>query len=198
MRVLEYKIKGKKSQYQAIDEVILTTQFVRNKALRHWMDAPRELKIDRFALNRYSTELRNEFGFVKDLNSMAVQSAAERAWVSISRFYDNCKSGKPGKKAHESAVRLCLPQNSRKGGFPKFRKHRTNLSVEYKTCGWKLSNDRLTITFTDGFEAGAFRLWGTRDRLGKSPSAGGPCYRGFPLHFYQIEQIKRVRVVRPC
>ena len=64
-------------------------------------------------------------------------------------------------------------------GFPKFRKHRTNLSVEYKTSGWKLSNDRLTITFTDGFEAGAFRLWGTRD-----------------LHYYQIEQIKRVRVVR--
>jgi len=42
-----------------------------------------------------------------------------------------------------------------------------------------LSFDRRTITFTDGFEAGSFKLWGTRD-----------------LHFYQLKQIKRVRVVR--
>ena len=32
---------------------------------------------------------------------------------------------------------------------------------------------------TDGFEAGSLKLWGTRD-----------------LHFYQLKQIKRVRVVR--
>ena len=29
--------------------------------------------------------------YVKLLNSMARQSMAERAWASISRFYDNCK-----------------------------------------------------------------------------------------------------------
>ena len=51
--------------------------------------------------------------------------------------------------------------------------------VEYKTIGWKLSFDRRTINFTDGFEAGSFKLWGTRD-----------------LHEYQLKQIKRVRVVR--
>ncbi len=67
-------------------------QFIRNKSIRYWIDAPREAKIDRFALNKYSTELRNEFQFVKDLNSMAVQAAAERGWQAISRFYDNCKS----------------------------------------------------------------------------------------------------------
>jgi putative transposase len=43
----------------------------------------------------------------------------------------------------------------------------------------KLSEDRRYITFTDGFGAGTFKLWGTRD-----------------LHFYQLKQIKRVRVVR--
>ena len=47
--------------------------------------------------------------------------------------------------------------------------------------GWKLSNDRLSITFMDGFDAGMFEMRGTRD-----------------LNFYQISQIKRVRVVRPC
>jgi putative transposase len=51
--------------------------------------------------------------------------------------------------------------------------------VEYKTTGWKLSEDRRTINFTDGFEAGSFKLWVTRD-----------------LNFYQLKQIKRVRVVR--
>jgi putative transposase len=86
----------------------------------------------------------------------------ERAWSAISRFYDNCKKGKLGKK-----------------GFPRFKKHQTHGSVEYKTTGYKLSEDRKSITFTDGFAAGIFKLWGTRD-----------------LHFYQLKQIKRVRVVR--
>jgi transposase len=55
-------------------------------------------------------------------------------------------------------------------------KHMVLLSTK---PGWKLSEDRRTITFSDGFEAGSFKLWGTRD-----------------LHFYQLKQIKRVRVVR--
>lgn len=91
MIVLEYKLKGKLEQYKAIDQVIRTTQFVRNKAIRYWMDDSRELKINKFALNKYSTILRKEFSFVDDLNSTAVQSAAERGWTAISRFYDNCK-----------------------------------------------------------------------------------------------------------
>lgn len=130
MLVLEYKLKGKKTQYQAIDEAIKTTQFVRNKALRYWMENLRELKIDRFALNKYSTVLRNEFGFVKNLNSMAVQSGAERAWQSINRFYDNCKSNKTGKK-----------------GYPRFQ--HDNRSVEYKTSGWSLHPLKRRIKFTD-------------------------------------------------
>jgi putative transposase len=117
MLVLEYKVKAKSNQYKAIEEAIRTVQFVRNKCLRYWMDAPKEAKINGFALSKYSTELRNEFGFVKDLNSMAVQAAAERGWSAISRFYENCKSKKPGKK-----------------GFPRFVKD--NRSVEYKTSGW--------------------------------------------------------------
>ncbi len=119
MLVLEYKIVASEKQHQAIEEAIRTTQFIRNKCIRYWMDSKKEDKVNKFALNKYSTVLRNEFKFVKDLNSMAVQSAAERAWSSISRFFDNCKSGKPGKK-----------------GFPRFQKD--NRSVEYKTSGWSL------------------------------------------------------------
>ena len=38
MIVLEFKLKGKTQQYRVIDEMIRTAQFVRNKALRYWMD----------------------------------------------------------------------------------------------------------------------------------------------------------------
>jgi putative transposase len=145
MRVIEYKVKAKPSQYKAIDEAIRTVQFIRNKALRYWMDTPKDAKINRFALNKYSTVLRNEFPFVKDLNAMAVQAAAERAWLAISRFYENCKSKKPGKK-----------------GFPKFQKD--NRSVEYKTSGWEIERwnpfTQPRITFKDNVGIGRLKLLG--------------------------------------
>ncbi|AOX00578.1 transposase [Moorena producens PAL-8-15-08-1] len=144
MLVLEYKVKAKQAQYQAIDEAIMTVQFIRNKCLRYWMDAPREANILRFDLNKYSTELRNEFIFVKDLNSMACQASAERAWLAISRFYDNCKYHKPGKK-----------------GYPRFQKD--NRSVEYKTTGWKLHHTKRRITITDQKGIGELKLLGKWD-----------------------------------
>ncbi len=49
--------------------------------------------------------LAAKFPFANELNSMARQASAERAWSSISRFYENCKKGIPGKK-----------------GFPQFQK----------------------------------------------------------------------------
>jgi len=142
--VIEYKVKAKSSQYKAIDEAIRTVQFIRNKCLRHWMDAPKEAKIDRFALNKYSTELRNEFKFVKNLNSMAVQAAAERGWLAISRFYRLCKSKKSGKK-----------------GYPKFQ--RDNRSVEYKTSGWSLHPTKRRISITDKKGIGTLKLLGKWD-----------------------------------
>ena len=38
MIVLEFKARVKPAQAVAIDEAIRTAQFVRNKALRYWMD----------------------------------------------------------------------------------------------------------------------------------------------------------------
>jgi putative transposase len=168
MRVLEYKIKAKPQQYKAIDEAIRTVQFIRNKTIRYWMDAPKDTKINRFALNKYSTELRHEFSFVKDLNSMAVQAAAERGWLAISRFYDNCKSKKSGKK-----------------GFPRFQKD--NRSVEYKTSGWSLRpleawslhKTKRRINITDKKRIGELKLLGKWD-----------------IHQYPVKSIKRVRLVR--
>ncbi|QDZ38878.1 transposase [Euhalothece natronophila Z-M001] len=142
MFVLEFKVKAKKAQTQAIDEAIRTTQFIRNKCIRYWMD---NQGVNKYALNKLCKQLAEEFSWAKELNSMARQSAAERAWSSISRFYDNCKKGINGKK-----------------GYPQFQKN--NRSVEYKTSGWKLDlNTRKHITFTDKKGIGRVKLVGTRD-----------------------------------
>jgi putative transposase len=159
MLVFESKLEGTKEQYERLDEAIRTARFVRNSCIRYWMD---NKGIGSIELSAYCAVLAKEFSWAGKLNSQARQASAERAWSAITRFYDNCKKVKPGKK-----------------GFPRFKRDRTHGSVEYKTTGWKLSEDRRAITFSDGFEAGSFKLWGTRD-----------------LHFYQLKQIKRVRVVR--
>ncbi|MEG5137299.1 MULTISPECIES: RNA-guided endonuclease InsQ/TnpB family protein [unclassified Microcoleus] len=141
MLVFEFKAYGKQQQFDGVNEAIRTVQFIRNKALRFWMDNE---KVNKFDLNKYSAILAKEFPFCDELNSMARQSSAERAWSAISRFYDNCKKKIPGKK-----------------GFPQFQKN--NRSVEYKTSGWKLAPDRKSITFTDKKEIGKLKLKGTRD-----------------------------------
>ena len=168
MLVLEYKAKYNQRQKQAINEAIRTTQFVRNKAIRFWMDSPKEAKVNRIALNNYSTALRKEFSFVEELNSMACQSATERAWQAIQKFYDNCKKKVVGK--------TCTEQ-SRSKGYPRFQKD--NRSVEYKTSGWSLHPTKRRITFTDKKGIGELKLLGKWD-----------------IHTYPIKLIKRVRIVK--
>jgi putative transposase len=157
MLVLEFKAYGKSTQFTAIDEAIRTVQFIRNKAIRLWMDGGAKSCYD---LNKYCAVLAKEFPFAEELNSMARQASAERAWAAIQRFYDNCKAKLSGEK-----------------GFPQFQKDCR--SVEYKTSGWKLGDDRKSITFTDKKGIGRLKLKGTRD-----------------LNFYQPDQIKRVRLVK--
>ncbi|MFH7025212.1 MAG: RNA-guided endonuclease InsQ/TnpB family protein [Heteroscytonema crispum UTEX LB 1556] len=157
MIIYEFKIKGKDEQYRAIDEAIRTSQFIQNKCLRYWMD---NKSVGKYDLNKYCAVLAAEFSFASELNSMARQSAAERAWSAIARFYDNCKKKVKGKKR-----------------FPNFKKHCR--SVEYKTSGWKLSQTRKAITFSDKKGIGTLKLKGT-----------------YNLNYYDIKQIKRVRLVR--
>ena len=157
MLVLEAKIYGKPAQYDAMDEAIRTGQFIRNKALRYWME---NKGVGKYDLSAYCKVLAAEFPFAKALNSMARQSSADRAWAAISRFYTNCKNKVQGKK-----------------GFPKFKKH--SRSIEYKTTGWKLSDNRKKITFTDLNNIGQVKLKHSRN-----------------LDWYDIKQIKRVRIVR--
>ena len=157
MIIFEFKIKAKEAQLLAINEAIRTSQFIQNKCLRLWMD---NKGVGKYDLNKYCAVLATEFSFADELNSMARQAAAERAWSAIARFYDNYKKKIKGKK-----------------GFPKFKKHCR--SVEYKTSGWKLSRNRKAIAFSDKKGIGTLKLKGTYD-----------------LNYYDIKQIKRVRLVR--
>lgn len=141
----------------SIDEAIKTAQFVRNKCIRFWID---NRGVGQKELYRHNTALRAEFPFVKTLNSHACQVAVERAYSSIARFYDNCKKLISGKK-----------------GYPRFKKNCR--SVEYKTSGWSLSQNRKQIVFTDKKGIGKLKLKGTWD-----------------LNFVPLDQIKRVRLVR--
>src|ERR1700694_1026309 len=136
MLVYEYKVDGTKRQYAAIDEAIRVVQFIRNKCLRLWMD---EGGIGKNDLQCYCAVLAREYPFAARLNSQARQASADRAWFAISRFFENCKNQKPGKK-----------------GYPRFQHN--NRSVEYKTTGWQL--DGRHITFTDGCGIGKLRLVG--------------------------------------
>ncbi|NEP35416.1 transposase [Moorena sp. SIO3B2] len=138
---MEFKAILKSPQKLAINEAIRTARFVRNKVLRFWMD---NRGVGKKELYRYNTQLRDDFGFVKDLNSHACQASVENVERAIKRFFDNCKNKVPGKK-----------------GYPRFKKH--SRSVEYKQSGWKLSPDKKSIKFTDKKGIGKVKLKGTWD-----------------------------------
>jgi putative transposase len=83
-------------------------------------------------------------------------------------------------RAYSSIARFydnCRKSIPSKKGYPRFKKNCR--SVEYKTSGWSLSSNRKQITFTDKKGIGKLKLKGTWD-----------------LSFYQIERIKRVRLVK--
>jgi putative transposase len=140
MLVYEYKVDGNHKQYAAIEEARRVVQFIRNKCLRLWMDGKRVSNND---LQTYCAVLAKVYPFASRLNSQARQASADRAWFAISRFYENCKEKKPGKK-----------------GYPKFQHN--NRSVEYKQTGWSLDDDGKHITFTDGCGIGRLRLVGNK------------------------------------
>jgi putative transposase len=140
MLIYEYKLRGSKAQYAAIDEAIRVAQFIRNKALRLWMDTRSTSRND---LQCHCAVLAREFPFASRLNSQARQVAADRAWAAIEHFYEHCKTHKPVKK-----------------GYPRFQ--HDNRSVEYKQTGWKLEPDGKHLTLMDGCHIGRLRLVGNK------------------------------------
>ena len=142
MLIYEYKLDGTQAQYAAIDEAIRVVQFIRNTCLRLWMETHGTSKND---LQCVCAVLSQAYPFAMRLNSQARQASADRAWIAISRFYENCKNHKQGSK-----------------GYPKFQ--HDNRSVEYKQTGWRLLPDGKHITFTDGCGIGCVRLVGNNQQ----------------------------------
>jgi putative transposase len=125
----------------ALDEAIRTTQFIRNKAVRLWMDGRGVTASDLQAL---CARLAQDYPFAAALNSQARQAAAARAWAAIARFYTNCREKRPGKK-----------------GYPRFQ--RDCRSVEYQQTGWQLDSSGKRLTLSDGSGIGQVRLIGSRE-----------------------------------
>ncbi len=74
MLVREAKLKdGTKEQHSALIEAIRTAQFIRNKAVRYWMD---NQEVNRAQLYGLCRDLAKEFPFAKKLNSAARQARA--------------------------------------------------------------------------------------------------------------------------
>jgi len=128
MLVFEFKAYGKQNQFNAVDEAIRTAKFIRNSCLRYWMD---NNQVGRYDLNKYCAVLARDFPFAEELNSMARQSSAERAWSAISRFYDNCKKGIPVKKVIHSFRKTAALLSTKQvdGSLPTIA-NQSNLSIK--------------------------------------------------------------------
>jgi putative transposase len=112
-----------------------------------------------------------------DLSKYSAALAKEFAFVNELNAMSRQASAE---RAWSSIARFyenCKKKVPGKKGYPTFQKDCR--SVEYKTQSWKLADDRKSITFTDKKGIGRLKLKGTRD-----------------LHFYQPDQIKRVRLVK--
>src|SRR5215472_10027133 len=120
---------------------------MRNKCLRLWMEGRGVGDND---LQVSCAQLAQESSFAARLNSQARQTSADRAWLSIARFYKNCRAKQPGKK-----------------GSPRFQ--HDNRSVEYKATGWHLEPDGKQLTFTDGNGIGTVRLIGKKGKIETFP-----------------------------
>ena len=75
MLIYEYKLDGTQEQYAAIEEAIRVVQFIRNKALRLWMETQRVSKND---LQCLCARLAKEYPFARRLNSQARQARLSR------------------------------------------------------------------------------------------------------------------------
>jgi putative transposase len=124
MLIYEYKLRLFLTQRQAIDEASRMTPFfrIRNKALCRWMDGRdgRDSRgVGRADRQARCAKLAQNFPFAARLNSMARQTVAERAWKTSARFYENCRTEKPGKK-----------------GYPRFQRDNPRWSRRRRAGAW--------------------------------------------------------------
>lgn len=114
--VFEAKLRGISEQYRALDEAIRTARFVHNSCLRYFDNKG----VNKYDLNKYCAILAREFDWAHRLLTQWHVSLRQKGrGHQYNRFFENCRKKISGKK-----------------GYPKFKKHQTHGSVEYKTSGW--------------------------------------------------------------
>jgi len=77
MLVFEFKAYQKSNLFTAADEAIRTGKFACNSCIRYWID---NKKVGKYDLSKYYAVLARDFLFADELNSIARQASAERAW----------------------------------------------------------------------------------------------------------------------
>jgi putative transposase len=82
--IYESKLEGTQNQYERLDLAIRTGRFVRNSIIRAWIDNQIKSRNDAY---KYCKVLADnpEFPWANQLNSMARQAHAERAWAAVER-----------------------------------------------------------------------------------------------------------------
>jgi putative transposase len=75
--VFEFKAYKKLNLFTAADEAIRTGKFACNSCIRYWID---NKKVGKYDLSKYYAVLARDFLFADELNSIARQASAERAW----------------------------------------------------------------------------------------------------------------------
>ncbi len=138
MIIYQYKLKCSKVQQALLDEAIRTCQFLRNTALRYWMDHRNE-KFNKYTLQELASEnnFKSEHEFALKLNSQARQQAVLRTTNAILRFF------------------------KKQGKFPKFKKDVRSFTLTQ--TGWKLDNECNHLTLTDKLKIGKMKLVGKRN-----------------------------------
>src|SRR5262245_65756313 len=110
----EYKLRLSRAQQAATDEAIRTTQFIRNTALRLWMDGWGVTAND---LQLLCARLAHDYPFAAQLNPQARQAAASRAWAAIERFYTTCREQRPGQQGYHRFQRACRSGEDKETGW---------------------------------------------------------------------------------
>ncbi len=151
MIVLEAKLQGTDGQYRALDEALRTARFVRNSCLRYWMD---NQGLNKYDLNKYCAVLAREFEWADKLNSIGLHKLVLK------------------ERGLELPASLITAKNKslEKRGSPDSKStNRTRASSTRHLAGSYQRIGEKSLS-RSGFNAGTFRMWGTRD-----------------LHYYQVE-----------
>jgi putative transposase len=77
MLVCEFKAYKKSNLFTAVDEAIRTAKLACNSCIMYWID---NKKADKYDLSKCCAVVDRDFLFADELNSIARQDSAERAW----------------------------------------------------------------------------------------------------------------------